>query len=670
VTERATGPAVPAPTIPGPTIPGKDHVRALDGMRALAVLLVIGFHLRLPGFRAGFVGVDIFFVLSGFLITSLLLEEIRRTGRVSLSAFWARRARRLLPALVLVLLTVGIVTAVTATYTERASMRGDLLATTGYVANWHFIQTSTYFADIGVDSPLEHTWSLAIEEQFYLLWPLLVFGVAATVQRPRTGVGMVAVAGVCASAGLLALLWAPGDVERAYMGTDARIFEPLIGAAGAAFVASPGGRARLERAGRWVVAAGAATLLFGLVTIAPGGRGYFIGGAVLISLGTLAVIAPLWIGAGGAAARSALSWGPLVWIGVVSYGAYLWHWPVTLWLGVRDPGVEDLLLRQAAAAALTFGLAAISFTLVERPIRSGAWPAVRRPRSAAAAAPTRIEALRRRTVVTLVAVPCTLVAVAGVSLGLTRVPPIEEGVPVVMMIGDSVPARLGTAFERAFTEEGWRYVTAALGGCPPTGETPVRPDGTSWPGVVPGCRAEVAKRQDTLIGSADPEMIVWWDRFSVSGFRDEDGVIVQAGSDRFWSLRQEALAAAVDRLEAGGAIVVFIGAEPPGASIRGRCQEVGCDWPRFQIEHYRDVTIPWNEMLRTFAERHPEQSGFISITDVVCREDVAPCDDRIEGGTARRDGVHYEGAGEEAVIDALLEMLGPFMKRLEPPSAA
>ena len=186
-----------------------QHVRALDGMRAIAVLLVIAFHVRLPGFRAGFVGVDIFFVLSGFLITSLLLEEIRRTGRVSLSAFWARRARRLLPALVLVLLTVGVVTALTATYTERASMRGDLLATTGYVANWHFVQTSTYFADIGVDSPLEHTWSLAIEEQFYLLWPLLVFGVAAVRSatadrrgRPRRPRGRRCPSGCSRSCGL------------------------------------------------------------------------------------------------------------------------------------------------------------------------------------------------------------------------------------------------------------------------------------------------------------------------------------------------------------------------------------------------------------------------------------------------------------------------------------
>ena len=136
-----------------------------------------------------------------------------------------------------------------------------------------------------------------------------------------------------------------------------------------------------------------------------------------------------------------------------------------------------------------------------------------------------------------------------------------------MMVGDSVPARLGTAFERAFTPEGWRFVTAALGGCPPTGETPVRPDGAAWPGVVPGCRAEVAKRQDALIGTADPELIVWWDRFSVSGFRDEDGTLVQAGSARFWSLRAEALDATVRRLGSRGAIVVFVGAEPPAESV-------------------------------------------------------------------------------------------------------
>jgi hypothetical protein len=240
----------------------------------------------------------------------------------------------------------------------------------------------------------------------------------------------------------------------------------------------------------------------------------------------------------------------------------------------------------------------------------------------------------------------------------------------MMIVGDSVPARLGTAFERAFTDDGWRFVTAALGGCPPSGETPVRPDGTAWPGVLPGCRKEVAERQDALIRTADPDVVVWWDRFSVSGFLDEDGVYVPAGSREFWSLRLEALEATVHRLGDRGAVVVFVGTEPPAESVLERCGEVGCDWPRFQIAHYRAVTTRWNEMLRNYADRHPDVAGFISITDVVCREDVAPCDDRIDGITARRDGVHYEGAGEEAVIDALLERLAPFMARLEPLVAA
>jgi hypothetical protein len=393
-----------------------------------------------------------------------------------------------------------------------------------------------------------------------------------------------------------------------------------------------------------VLTAGAAALLIGLVTIVPGGRGYFFGGAVLVSLGTLAIVAPLWIGAGGIA-RPVLSWAPMAWIGVVSYGAYLWHWPVTLWLRVREPGVDALALRQLAAALLTFAIAAISYYALERPIRSGFLVG------------------RRRAATTLVAVPVTLLGVAGVSLAMTTVPPFDPNEPVVMIVGDSVPNRLGAAFERAFAEEGWRFVTAALGGCPVTGETPVRPDGTAWPGVLPGCRREVAARQDALVGTADPDVIMWWDRFSVSGFLDEDGGLVQAGSARFWSLRLDALDAAVRRLGRRGAVVVFVAAEPPAESVLDRCRLVGCDWPRFQIAHYEDVTRRWNGMLLGYAERHPDLAGFVSITDVVCKEDMAPCDDRIAGITARLDGVHYEGAGEEAVIDSFLQQLGPFMER-------
>ena len=490
MTERATGPPIPVKA---------EHVSALDGMRAIAVLLVILFHLRVPGFRAGFVGVDIFFVLSGFLITSLLLEEIRRTGRVSLSAFWARRARRLLPALVLVLLTVGVVTALTATYTERASMRGDLLATTGYVANWHFIQTSTYFADIGVDSPLEHTWSLAIEEQFYLLWPLLVFGVATVGVKPRTGVGTLALLGVAVSAGLLAVLWSPGRRGTRLHGhrrPDLR----TVARRGGRGVRRVAGRPRPPRASRTVGAGGgrgrprdrarvhharrSRVLLrrrrarvrghAGDPRTALGrGRRGRSPGAVVEATRVDRRRSPTAPTSGTGRSRSGSASASRAW--------------------------RTSIPRRLAALALTFGLAALSFYAVERPIRSGSFLAFLA--SAQDVAPAaRATGIRRRTVATLSRFRSRSSVVAGVSLALTRVPPIGEGVPVVMFVGDSVPARLGTALERAFTDEGWRFVSAALGGCPPTGETPVRPDGTAWPGVLPGCRSEVAKRQDALIG--------------------------------------------------------------------------------------------------------------------------------------------------------------------------
>ena len=391
---------------------GGGHVRALDGMRAIAVVLVLLFHLEVPVFSAGFVGVDIFFVLSGFLITTLLLTELDRTGRISLPQFWARRARRLLPALVVLLLVVAFSTWLTGTFTERTSVRGDLLATTGYVANWHFIGTSSYFADIGIDSPLEHTWSLAIEEQFYLVWPIVALGAAAAFsRRPRFGVGSVALALAAVSALLLWLLWTPEGVERAYMGTDARIFEPLLGAGGAALVATPGIRRHLERRATLVLGIGIAALISGIAVIAAVPTSYFQGGAVLVSLGTLGMLAPLWIGHGGAVSK-VLSWGPIAWIGVVSYGAYLWHWPLALWLGARDDGSPQTLTR-IAVIALTFGIAAASYYAIERPIRRG------RAAGRHAGAIGR----DRRVRLTLAAIPLSLLAVAGISLAATRVPP-------------------------------------------------------------------------------------------------------------------------------------------------------------------------------------------------------------------------------------------------------
>jgi peptidoglycan/LPS O-acetylase OafA/YrhL len=629
------------------------HVHALDGMRAVAVVLVLLFHLQVPGFTAGFVGVDIFFVLSGFLITTLILTEIDRTGRISLPDFWARRARRLLPALVIVLVIVAIVTWATATFTERTSIRGDLLATAGYVANWHLITTSSYFADIGVDSPLEHTWSLAIEEQFYVLWPLVVFAVAAVARRHRrSAVGLMAGVLAIGSVTMLWVLWSPESVDRAYMGTDARIFEPLIGAVGAVLVATPWVRRRLDRWGVVVIALGVAALGLGLAVITVRASSYFFGGALLVSVATLLILGPLWIGRGGVLS-GALAWRPIAWIGVVSYGAYLWHWPLILWLGTRETSGSDLLVRRIAAGTLTFAIAGASYYLIERPIRRRA------------SHPARTVRIRRRRL-TLAAVPLSLVAVACISVAATRVPDLPPRVPVMMLVGDSVPLHLSVAIERELSDRGWRLVSSTHGSCPVTGEAPALEDGTPIRDEAQRCTEEIVIAQDRLVDLADPDVIIWWDRWSLAGFLSR-GELVPSGTPRFWRLRRERLQLAADRLTSKGARLVLVATEPPGRRIGTRCNERRChEWVRFQIDHYDDVTRRWNSIMERFAHQHPDRATFVSVTDAICAVDIAPCDDAIEGIPARPDGTHYEGEGEQLVIRTVFRLLSPVMGPITP----
>ena len=628
-----------------------QHVPALDGMRAVAVLLVLLFHLQVPGFRAGFVGVDIFFVLSGFLITSLMLAEHRRTGRISLPDFWARRARRLLPALLLLLIVVALSTWATASFTERESMRGDLLATSGYVANWRFISTSSYFADTGIDSPLEHTWSLAIEEQFYLLWPLIVVAAIAAFARPRLGVATVAAVAAIISIGLLRLLWTPESIERAYMGTDARIFEPLIGGLGAAFIAGPRLRAWTDRWAPLLLGLGGAALISGIGLVGSSSTSYYLGGAVLISIATLLVMVPLWNGRGGVVGR-AMGWRPFAWVGVVSYGAYLWHWPLIVWLGVRtqSPGI-DRVFRQVGVIGLTFGIAAVSYYTIERPIRR------RATRTGTSG--------RRRRRTTLIAIPISLVVVAGVSIAATRVPPLAPSEPVMMLVGDSVPLRLSVSFDRTLADRGWRLVTSVFGSCPVTGEAPAHTDGTPIRDAD-RCSEEITVHQNRLLRSADPDVIVWWDRWALSGFLLGDEY-VRSGTPRFWRLRRQGLERTAERLMSRGSTVVFVAVEPPGVGIETRCSSGACpDWIRFQLDRYDDVTTRWNDLMRRFAAQHPSRATYVSVTDVVCAADAAPCDDRLGGVPLRPDGTHYEGAGVELAIETLLDRLAPVLDPLSP----
>ena len=214
------------------------RVAALDGLRGLAVVAVLLFHAGyLDG---GFLGVDLFFVLSGYLITALLLSEWRTRGTIGLSRFWRSRARRLVPALLLACFVVVIGSWVFRTPGSLAGLRGDLLGTVTYTANWRFIlQGTSYWTNLGPPSPLQHVWSLAIEEQFYLIWPLVVIGLLRLRRNPRIILG-VAVVLAAASSIAMALSYSPSTTSRAYFGTDTHAAPILLGAALAALFAVRG----------------------------------------------------------------------------------------------------------------------------------------------------------------------------------------------------------------------------------------------------------------------------------------------------------------------------------------------------------------------------------------------------------------------------------------------
>ena len=352
------------------------HWPALDGVRALAVAAVIVYHARPGWLPGGFMGVDVFFVLSGFLITSLLLREQRGTGRVGLRAFWMRRARRLLPALY-VLLALVLSWEVAMRLTGATQLRWDALAAFGYATNWFLIgHQQSYFAAFSAPDALQHLWSLAVEEQFYLVWPLLF---ALGLLRRRGA--LVAVCTAAAGSTLLcAFLYNPlGDPSRVYYGTDTHAAGLLIGAALALLHA----RAwpRVKRGHRPSRRAVVVALSVGCTALAALGAGFALlgetqplvyrGGLSLMALGAAALIGVLLHPAGRLLA-SAFAWRPLRWVGLRSYGIYLWHWPVLVATSPHgDPGGAALPLTGAQVAA-SVALAALSYRYVETPVRSGA----------------------------------------------------------------------------------------------------------------------------------------------------------------------------------------------------------------------------------------------------------------------------------------------------------
>ncbi|HKA93003.1 MAG TPA: acyltransferase family protein [Acidimicrobiia bacterium] len=572
---------------------------ALDGVRALAVAAVLLYHGDVSWAGGGYLGVDAFFVLSGFLITSLLLAEWRGHGRIALSAFWGRRARRLLPALFLVLAGVAVYGAVIAAPVELDQLRRDGLSALGYVANWgQIFSHQSYFQSFAAPSPLRHTWSLAIEEQFYLVWPLLVAGVLWWRRGSVRALTMVTGVLLAASAVWMIVLYEPGaDPTRVYYGTDTRAQSLLMGALLALMLARR--RRPLGVAATRVLHGGAvaAALALGWIwthTAEDAGwlyRGGFTLCAVLVAIVIASVTRPMPGLLGALFSLRALRW-----VGTVSYGLYLWHWPLYVLISKERTGLDGAQLL-FARLAVTFAVATASFYVVERPIRRGTL----RRWGARVSAPATAGLLATALVFTTGGAVAPLSQVAAADLGpapsAPATPPGETGPVRVMIVGDSVANSMAPGFERAAAIQGLTVWNAAVDGCGITqdvGEQRV----WDWEPARPECAPGWRQRWPLQIGQFNPDVVVMLLGTDDAFDRRIDGREIEYDSPAGDELTRADLEQAITLLSSSGARVVVL---TTPYNVIG--------WPR-RVRIDRSAYNPgwvdrWNTNLRAVATGHP-----------------------------------------------------------------
>lgn len=350
------------------------YITGLDGLRAIAVLAVIAYHLNFDWAAGGLLGVTVFFVLSGYLITDLLIAEFVTTDRINFKNFWIRRARRLLPAM----FTMLIVVITWVTIFEQSMLdrlEEDTAAAILYVSNWWYIfQDLSYFESFGPPSLLTHFWSLAVEEQFYILWPLVIL-LVLKMKVKEGSLFSIMLLGAIASAAAMTLLYEPGtDPSRVYYGTDTRIFSLLLGASLAVIWPSRKLSTNLPSEIRWkldFVGLFALAFIFYMFWSTDQYQDFlYQGGMVAMSVASMLVVAV--IVHPSSKLNTVLSFKPLRWIGVRSYGIYLWHFPVIVLTSPQWGADAPSLVRTSLQLFLILTFASLSWTFIENPIRKGA----------------------------------------------------------------------------------------------------------------------------------------------------------------------------------------------------------------------------------------------------------------------------------------------------------
>ena len=664
-------------TDPTARLPGRHltYRPALDGLRGLAVLAVVAFHFdALPG---GYLGVDLFFVLSGFLITSLLLGEMVTQRTVDLKAFWSRRARRLLPALFLLIAAGAAYAWLLAAPAELPAIRRDGIAGLFYVSNWVQVgANSNYFDQYATPSIFRHLWSLAIEEQFYLVWPLVATLVLRRARRPVRTLAIVAAVGTVVSMGLAILLYhGPESLDRVYYGTDTRIGAILLGAFCACLVRRAEQHPTAARAGsnEDVVESGDAgrtgggQLAFGRI---PSRWVPWLAGASLVALlaiwstleGTSSL---LWRGGMivcGVLAATVISIvgssheGPvsrllgnrvLVRFGIISYGLYLWHWPVRVVLTEARTGLTGVplfVVRFAVSVAIAFA----SYYLVEWPIRRGALSGqLGRFRASGIAAVL--------TPLALVAV--VLAGTTGGEDGHTVVPvaqllgkpdhalPTVDPLlapgtkPRILLMGDSVGHTVGEGIAALGASNGFESTNSAVEGCALVLEAGKYQFDGKWFPDPPGC-TRILQLFDETVAAFKPNMVVFvYGRFWDPQRKFADGATLSPCDPKYDAWREATWVKILQHAKAAGIPVAVTTA----GYYRGPLPAVGADRQ--------------TDCMNAATEAAAKKVG-VRVADLgkwTCP--TSTCVEYVGGHLLRIDGLHFDKAAEPIAAKWLLDDL-------------
>jgi peptidoglycan/LPS O-acetylase OafA/YrhL len=639
-------PASPAPVrwhVDGPAEPSRPrrlrHIPALDGLRAAAVLAVMLYHGGVSWMEGGYLGVDAFFVLSGFLITALLLGEWRSTGGIAFGQFWIRRARRLLPALGLVALGVIAYGAFLAPADQLSTLRGDLFASLGYVTNWRMIFSGEgYFDQFAAPSPLRHVWSLAIEEQFYLVWPLVVYALMRWLRMPWRVMATLFGGLALASAAWMAVAFESAGVNRAYYGTDTRAQALLVGAALAVVYVSVGPvRTELARRALSVAAALAVGVTAWLwITAGDTATWLYEGGYFLAAIAIAAVITRVAQPRPGVLG-AVLSWPPLQWIGRISYGLYLWHWPIYVVVTADRVGIDGTALL-LVRLALTFAAATASYYLVELPVRNGAlrgwrsWVAVPTVVGAIVAGALLVTSGGRSVVggdVARAAAAEVRRANDDAEEGFaSRAEAVGEARPTgLLVVGDSVALTLGLGLQEVGLDHRVFTVNRSQTGCGLTHAGEVLVEGrvqsiNDYCDQAPKWAADVQElRPDVVL-----MLIGAWDAYD----RRIDGTWIGFGTPEWDAMLVGDLQAGVDALSSTGAKVVLSTVPHyENRSVVNRPAEFKSAFDPWRVDHL-------NELIRGVVAANPGRTALVDLQAYIAGGQQGLLEDGVHFGVDSR----------------------------------